>query len=142
MDNLMELEKVQNQYTKLMEELGKRLYGEYDKEQLEKFNNELREAQSVENLEEKVAALNKVAEVYPELFELLAKQNKVENSLRTKDVEIELTEIDRKPFVKAIMMGNQKASYGLFDIFEPMFLAEKKETETEDFSELDELINE
>lgn len=140
MDNLMELEKVQNQFSKLIEELGKRLYGDHDKEQIEAFNAKMTEMQNLKEIEKRIAMLEEIKAEYPELYELLMKQNKVDASLREKDIEIELTEVDRKAFSKAVIKGNPKASYGLFDLFEPMYHTEENEAKETDFSELDELM--
>jgi hypothetical protein len=76
-----------------------------------------------------------------DLWELLQKQNKVEASLLNKDVEVELTEIDRKTFIKAVLKGKPDIAMAEFDLFADMYVAEEKEETAEDFSELDELLN-
>lgn len=141
MDNIIAIEKIDSHFTSLMQELGKRLYGEHDQEKLNEFNMKMKAATSIENIEKKVAALNTIKDKEPELFELLNKQVKIENSLREKDIEVEITELDRAEFSKAIIKANKDVAYGIFDLFEPMFKVEEKEEVEADFSELDNLLN-
>ena len=67
------------------------------------------------------------------------KQVKVGGAIFDKEVEIELTEVDKSEFVKGVMKGTPKLTAGILDNFGIMFKEEKKE---DDFSELDALMAE
>ena len=131
MDNFMNLGKEVEHYNKMTSEMGKRLYDGVDKKQIEDYNAMARKATA----EEMEAA-------FPAIFPLVKKQNIVDASLREKQVEVELTPVDRKEFVKGVLKGNPKIATAVFDLFEPMFKAEPKEDAKEDFSELDALMKE
>lgn len=142
MDNMVAFSAPYEQHKKLMEELGKRLYDGVDEEKINKFNKVLMFINKSEGMN-KIDAIKAIKETeYADLYELFMKQKKVESSLFDKEVEVEMNEVDRKTFIKAILKGSPNIPTAEFDLFEPMFIAEeKKETET-DFSELDELMAE
>lgn len=139
MANYAELGKVAESYESLMKELGKRLYEGKEQDELQKFNDALNEARRHEEIEKRVAAVEAVKNEYPELFELLNKQMKVEASLKGKEISIEVEPIDRKAFTKAILKAKPDIEQGLFEFFEPFYIEEEKVVEN-DFSELDELL--
>lgn len=141
MDNMVALSAPYEHYKKLMEELGKRLYNGVDEEKIQKFNTAMNLASKAENIEKAVAIQKATKTEYPDIYELLQKQNKVEASLLNKDVEVELNEIDRKTFIKAILKGKPDIPMAQFDLFSDMYVSEEKEEVAEDFSELDELMN-
>lgn len=140
MDNIVSLSAPYEQYDKLMKELGKRLYDGIDEEEIRKFNNMLSLASKAENIA-KAAEIHKAIKAeYGELYELFIKQNKVDASLREKEIEVELTEVDRKAFTKAILKGKPDIAIAEFELFAPMFIEEEKAEVKDDFSELDELL--
>lgn len=128
MANFLELGKVVEPYTKMADELGKRLFEGIDEKTINDYN-----ALSQKSDAETVKA------AFPELFELVQKQHKVDNALKAKEVEIELVELDKKEFVKGVLKAKPTIANIVFDLFAPMFKDEKKE-EAADFSELDELM--
>lgn len=128
MGNFLELGKVVEPYVKMAEELGKRLFEGIDEQTIKDYNA-LSEKGDVEA----------VKAAFPKLFELVQKQNKVDAALRAKEIEVELAEVEKKDFIKGVLKENPKTPMLLFDLFEPMYKAEKK-AETTDFSELDELM--
>lgn len=139
MANYAELGKVAESYESLMKELGKRLYEGKEQDELQKFNDALRDARKLPEVEKRAVAIEAVKDEYPELFELLVKQMNVEASLRNKDISIEVEPIDRKAFTKAILKAKPDIEQGIFEFFEPFYVEEKKVVEN-DFSELDELL--
>lgn len=143
MDNMVALSAPYEHHNKLMQELGKRLYDGIEQDRIHKFNSMLALASKAENIEKSIAIQKAVKAEYADLYELLTKQNNVEASLLNKDVELELNEVDKKSFVKAVLKGKPEIALAEFELFAPMYSekAEKKE-EAEDYSELDELLAE
>lgn len=140
MDNMVALSAPYEHYTKLMQELGKRLYDGVDQEKIQKFNEILSSASKAETIEKAVEIHNAARAEYGDIYELYTKQVVVDNSLLNKDIEVELQEIERKPFVMAVLKEKPNVSMASFDLFEPMFIAEENVATEEDFSELDELM--
>lgn len=128
MANFLELGKVVEPYTKMVEELGKRLFDGIDEQTIRDYNALSQKAER-----------DAVKAAFPELYELVQKQNKVDAALRAKEIEVELVEVDKKEFVKGILKAKPTIANIVFDLFEPMFKEEKK-AETTDFSELDDLM--
>lgn len=141
MDNMVALSAPFEHHQKLMQELGKRLYNGVDEERIQKFNTMLMMFNRAEGKGKMDIAKSIKETDSADLWELLQKQNKVEASLLNKDVEVELNEIDRKTFIKAILKGKPDIAMAEFDLFADMYVAEEKEETAEDFSELDELLN-
>lgn len=139
MSNFAELGKVADSYKSLNEELHKRLF-DTDSEDYKKFASKVDAAQRLDGMS-RVKAFGIIKEEFPELYETLERKVKVDMNLKEKEVSIELEEIDRKAFVKAMVKGRPDMEQGIFDLFEPMYIEEKKEEVKEDFSELDELLN-
>lgn len=142
MDNIVALSAPYEQYDKLMKELGKRLYEGIDQEEIQKFNTLLAAASKAQDAAKAVELHKAIKSEYAELYELFIKQNKVDASLRDKDIAVELTEVDKKEFIKAVLKAKPEVSIAEFELFAPMFVeeTEKKEEPAEDFSELDELL--
>ena len=126
MDNFMALGKVAEGYQKMLEEMNKRLLEGISQELLKEYN-ENTQTMTEEELEK----------AYPAICPIAKKQKKVTEAIFDKEVEIELTEVDKSEFVKGVMKGTPKLTAGILDNFEMMFKEEKKE---DDFSELDELM--
>lgn len=140
MDNIVALSAPYEQTEKLLQELGKRLFEGKDEEEIRTFNNMLTLASKAEDIA-KTAAIHKSLEAeHPELYGLFKKQNEVRRTLLSKEVEVELSEVDKQTFIKAILKGNPNVPVADFDLFEMMFEQDAKEATTEDFSELDELL--
>lgn len=139
MDNFEQLGKVAESYRSLGTELHKRLF-DTETEEYKKFAPKADAAQRLEGME-KVKALLIIKEEFPELFAIFERQAQVDANLRMKEVSVDLEEIDRKDFTRAIIKGEPHVKQEIFGLFEPMFIEEKKEEVKEDFSELDELLN-
>lgn len=142
MDNMYALLPIKENVQKLLEELNKRLFENESNEEIKEYDAIQTMIDNAQTIEKKASLIKVRKEKYPRIYELCTKQNKMFEVLLNKDVEVELNEIDKKTFIKAILKGNPNIPTAEFDLFEPMFIAEeKKETET-DFSELDELMAE
>lgn len=139
MDNFEQLGKVAESYKSLNQELHKRLF-DTESDEYKKFAPKVDAAQRLNDMA-RIKAFAIIKEEFPEMYELLERQAKTDAKLRGKEVSIELEEIDRKEFIKAIVKGRPDVEQNIFDLFEPMFTNENKEEVKEDFSELDELLN-
>lgn len=139
MNNFEQLSKVAESYRSLGTELHKRLF-DTETEEYKKFAPKADAAQRLEGME-KVKALLIIKEEFPELFAIFERQAQVDANLRMKEVSVDLEEIDRKDFTRAIIKGEPNVKQEIFGLFEPMFIVEEKKEEVkEDFSELDELL--
>lgn len=139
LDNFDKFRQVQEDYKKLSEELAKRLYEGKDEEQKQKFFELVIKFEKAETLEQKIEQEKTMKETYPEFYELYAKQLRVLTQMLRKEVEIDITEVDKDAFVSGVVKGKKDAPvHEIVGFFAPMFKEEeKKET---DFSELDELL--
>lgn len=142
MDNMYAFLPIKENAQKLLEELNKRLFEGVSKEDIDAYNSIQVMIDGAQSQEKKVSYIKVRKEKYPQIYELVIKQNKMIEALLNKDVDVEVSEMDKKVFIKAILKGNPNIPTAEFDLFDAMFVAEeKKETET-DFSELDELMAE
>ena len=130
MDNFINLGKEAEQFQRLIAELNKRLFEGVDKKKIEEYNSATKEMSREE-----------VQTAYPEIFPLVQKQKKVIESLRDKMIEVELTLVDKKEFVKGVLLGNPDIKAGVFNAFSVMFTEDEQEKSRLDMSELDELMN-
>lgn len=129
MDNFMAFGKIAEHYQKMLEEMNKRILDGIDEKTIKDYN-----AMAEKSTEEEME------KAFPTIYPLVLKQKKVSEAIFDKEVEIELTEVDRKEFCKAVIKGTPNLTVGVLDNFAIMFKeGEKKE---EDFSELDELMEE
>lgn len=124
MDNFMELGKIEEYCRKMVDELRKRMFEGVDGETIEAYN-----AMAAEATEEEMQ------NAYPTLFPLVMKFNRLHSAIYAKQVEVELNEVDKAEFVKAVAMGTPNLTIGILNNFGVMFKEEKQE-----FAELDELM--
>lgn len=124
MNNFFEFNREVVHCNNMIEELRKRLFDGVDESALKEYS----EASLKMNGEE-------LEKAFPAIYPLAIKFNKVCASIYAKDVEVELTEIDKEEFVKGIMKGTPNITANILDNFGIMY----KQTE-DDFSELDELM--
>lgn len=144
MHNFDAVRKVNEDFTKLAEELAKRLYGdlqsmdEKTRKDYSDFMDIIGKYERSSDRKEKDALLEAAKAGYPELFRLYEKQISVLTGLLNKEVELDIKPIDRRKFAAGIAKSN--AEWQLFRaeaVFAAMFAEEKNET---DLSELDELL--
>jgi len=142
MNNFEQLGKVAESYQSLNRELHKRLF-DTESEEYKKFEPKVGAAQRLDGMA-RVKAFGIIKEEFPEMYETLERQIKTDAKLKEKEVSIEIEEVDRKDFTRAIIKGRPNVEQEIFDLFEPLFIEEKKEEVKEevkeDFSELDELL--
>lgn len=132
-DNMNAFGAVSEEITKMTTELSKRLFDGIEQERQDEYD-EMAQKEGVTD--------DALKSAFPDLYPLVVKQNKVVASIRNKEVDVEIKEIDKDAFIKGVLAGKAKLSIRDFDIFEPMFKTVKTEEkkEEEDFSELDELM--
>ena len=138
-DNFDKCRKVQEDFQKLSEELAKRLYEGKDDEQKQKFFELVMKLERENEIEKRIEIENAMKASYPEFHELYVKQLRVLTQMLYKEIEIDITEVDKDAFIKGIVNGKKDARvHEIVAFFAPMFKEEeKKET---DLSELDELL--
>lgn len=138
MDNYNAFRKVAEDFDKLREELNKRLYQGIDEKRKEEFFA-IVEKYERENEAEKKAEYVKVMETYTDIYPIYEKHITVLASLADKEVEVEITKVDKDKFVRGILKGNNGNNAFMIEyVFGFMFKeAEKQE---DDFSELDEFL--
>ena len=139
LDNFDKFRKVQEDFQKLSEELAKRLYEGKDEEQKQKFFELVMNFERETEIEKRIEIENAMKDTYPEFYPLYEKQLKVLTQMRNKEIEIDITEVDKDAFIKGVVNGKKDARvHDIVAFFAPMFKEEeKKET---DLSELDELL--
>ena len=140
LDNFDKCRKVQEDFQKLSEELAKRLYEGKDEEQKQKFFELVMKLEREKEIEKRIEIETAMKETYPEFHELYVKQLRVLTQMLYKEIEVDITEVDKDAFIAGIVKGKKDAPvHEIVGFFAPMFKEEeKKET---DFSELDELLN-
>jgi hypothetical protein len=139
LDNFDKFRKVQEDFQKLSEELAKRLYEGKDEKQKNEFFELVGKFERETELEKRIE-IEQMMKQNAEFYELYVKQLKVLTQLLYKEIEIDITEIDKDDFIAGVVKGKKDARvHEIVAFFSPMFKEdEKKET---DLSELDELLN-
>ena len=139
LDNFDKFRKVQDDFQKLSEELAKRLYEGKDEEQKQKFFELVMNFERENEIEKRIEIENAMKQ-NAEFYELYVKQLKVLTQLLYKEIEIDITEIDKDDFIAGVVKGKKDARvHEIVAFFSPMF-KEEEQKET-DLSELDELLN-
>lgn len=139
LDNFDKFRKVQEDFQKLSEELAKRLYEGKDEKQKNEFFELVGKLERETELEKRIE-MEQVMKQNAEFYELYVKQLKVLTQLLYKEIEIDITEIDKDDFIAGVLKGKKDARvHEIVAFFSPMF-KEEEQKET-DLSELDELLN-
>lgn len=137
LDNFDKFRKVQEDFQKLSEELAKRLYEGKDEEQKNAFFELVGKFERETELEKRIEMEN-VMKQNAEFYELYVKQLKVLTQLFYKEIEIDITEVDKDAFITGVVKGKKDAPvHEIVGFFAPMFKEEEENVAT-DFSELDE----
>ena len=136
MDNIYALQTVSEQVEKLAEELHKRLFGGIDAERCKEYDNLVSSLQD-EHLRD--SALASLEAGFQDVRSMVQKKIAVMSSLMNRDADISIKQIDRKAFTKAVLKAQPDIKMECFTALAPMFEVAKVE---DDFSELDNLINE
>lgn len=139
LDNFDKFRKVQEDFQKLSEELAKRLYEGKDEKQKNEFFELVGKFERETELEKRIE-MEQMMKQNAEFYELYVKQLKVLTQLLYKEIEIDITEIDKDDFIAGVVKGKKDARvHEIVAFFAPMF-KEEEQKET-DLSELDELLN-
>ena len=126
LDNIASLRTVADQYTKLAEELHRRLFEDVDEQRCRAFDSIVREH-----------GIEAVGEEYADIKALVERKVSVMLGLESREVAIELRKVERKAFMMAILKAQPDTPQNAFNVLAPMF--EDNEAET-DMAELDELL--
>lgn len=126
MDNIAELRTVAEQYTRLAEELHRRLFGGVDEERCRVYDSIVREH-----------GMDAVGEDYADIKALVAKKVSVLAGLESREVSVDIREVDRKSFMMAVLKSQPDTPQIAFNVLSPMFVESKTKA---DMSELDELM--
>ena len=142
LDNFEKCRKVQEDYQKLSEELAKRLYEGKDEEGKKAFFELVAKFEKETELEKKVE-IEGMMKGHAEFYELYKKQIKVLTQLFFKEIDLDLTEVDKDAFIKGIVLGKKDVRvHEIVAFFSPMFKVEEESEEKQDFSELDDMLAE
>lgn len=141
LDNFGKFRKVQEDYQKLMEELSKRIYEGTDEEKKKAFFEVVGKFEQERDFEKKVELEKLMKEAHPDFYPLYVKQIAVLNKMFVKEIEVDITEVDKDAFIKGIVKGKKDIPvHEIVAMFGPLFKEEEKKEEKQDFSELDELL--
>lgn len=145
MANFDAARKVNEDFTKLAEELTKRLYGdpqtmdEETKKAYEDFMGIIGKLERTTEVEKRLEFLELAKSSYPELFKLYEKQISVLTGLLNKEVDVDIHPVEKAKFAAGIIKGNEKwSAFNVDAVFGAMYAEEEKKES--DFSELDELL--
>lgn len=139
MDNFNAFRKVAEDFDKLKEELSNRLYADADKKKKDSFFEIVGKYEQEKDADKKAEYMKLMQDSYSDLLPFYEKHLAVLASLANKEVEVEITKVEKDAFVRGVLKGNKGNSAFLIEhIFGFMFKdPEKKE---DNFSELDELL--
>ena len=139
LDNFDKFSKVQEDFQKLSEELSKRLYEGKDEEQKKAFFELVFKLEREKEIEKRIEIEKVMMETYPDFHALYIKQLKVLTQMLYKEIEVDITEVDKDAFIAAIVKGKKDAPvHEIVAFFAPMF--KEEEARETDLSELDELL--
>ena len=139
LDNFDKCRKVQEDFQKLSEELAKRLYEGKDEEQKQKFFELVMKLERENEIEKRIEIENAMKASYPEFHALYLKQLRVLTQMLHKEIEIDITEVDKDAFISGVVKGKKDVRVlEIVALFAPMF--KEEENVATDFSELDELL--
>lgn len=130
MDNMAGLQNVAEQYSKLSEELHRRLFEGVEASRCEEYDRLIKEGDR--------DAMAIVDSTYADIKALVIKKMNVMNNLEEKEISVELKILDRKAFTKAVLKAQPKTPQVAFNVLAPMFDGDAKPDA--DLSELDELL--
>lgn len=137
--------KVNDDYAKLAEELAKRLYGdpqsmdEKEKKEYTDFMEIIGKFERSTNVSERTELIEAAKAGFPKLFKLYEKQIAVLTGLLNKELELDITPVDKAKFAAGIIKSNAGwSAFKVDGVFGALYVEEEKKEA--DFSELDELL--
>lgn len=138
LDNFNKFKSVQEEFQNLSQELSKRLYEGKDEAQKETFFTLVSKLEQETDLTKRLE-IEKEMKEHSEFYDLYIKQLKVLSQLFFKEIELDITEVDKEAFIKGVLKGKKDACINeMLIFFAPMFKVE--ESKENNFSELDELL--
>jgi hypothetical protein len=139
MDNFNAFRKAAEDFDKLKEELSKRLYANVDEKKKEDFFEIVGKYEQEKDAAKKAEYMKLMRDSYAELWPVYEKHIAVLTSLANKEIEVEITKVDKDAFILGILKGNKNnPSFLIEQMFGFMF--KELEKEEDNFSELDELL--
>ena len=137
--NTLACAEVNDALAKAQEELRKRTIETIDKERLTAYDELITKANALEGA--KRAAIQAVInDNYKDIITQSERLNKALNVWLEKDVKVELTEVDRKDFLKAVKESEQTVTPITMTRLAPMFKGYAEVRAEVDMDELDELL--
>lgn len=139
MDNFNAFRKAAEDFDKLKEELSKRLYADVEEKKKEDFFKIVGKYESEKDADKRSEYEKLMKDSYVELWPVYEKHIAVLTSLANKEIEVEITKVDKDAFILGILKGNKNnPSFLIEQVFGFMF--KELEKEEDNFSELDELL--
>lgn len=137
--NTLACAEVNDALAKAQEELRKRTIETIDKERLTAYDELITKANALEGA--KRAAIQAVLnDNYRDIITQSERLTKALNAWLEKDVKVELTEVDRKDFLKAVKESEQTVTPITITRLAPMFKGYAEVRAEVDMDELDELL--
>lgn len=135
------LSAIQEQFTKVQEELRKRTIDTIDQKRREDYDNIVTKMNALDA--QKRAALQAVInDNYPDVLQAQGVYMKALNKWLDKDITVDLEQIERKDFIKAMKDGEQDITPAALNVIAPLFKDSKAVSVEIDSEEIVSLINE
>lgn len=139
--NTLACAEVNDALAKAQEELRKRTIETIDKERLTAYDELITKANALEGA--KRAAIQAVInDNYKDIITQSGRLTKALNAWLEKDVKVELTEVDRKDFLKGVKESEQTVTPITMTRLAPMFKGYAEVRAEVDMNEIDELLSE
>lgn len=137
----IELAEVANTLTKVQEELRKRTIDAIDKGRRESYDEMVTKMNALEG--SKRAAINAlINDSYKDVRKALQTYSKALERWLDKDIKIELQQVERKDFIKALKDAEQEMTPADMERLAPVFKGYEVPKDEVDMTELDELLAE
>lgn len=137
--NTLATAEVNDAFAKAQEELRKRTIETIDRERLTAYDELITKANALEG--SKRAAIQAViSDNYKDIITQQERLSKALNAWLEKDVTVELTEVDRKDFLKAVKESEQTVTPITMTRLAPMFMGHADVKTEVDMNEIDELL--
>lgn len=137
--NTLACAEVNDALAKAQEELRKRTIETIDKERLTAYDELITKANALEGAK-KAAIQAVINDNYKDIITQSERLSKALNAWLEKDVAVELTEVDRKDFLKAVKESEQTVTPITMTRLAPMFKGYAEVKAEVDMDEIDELL--
>ena len=137
--NTLTLSAIQEQFTKVQEELRKRTIDTIDQKRREDYDNIVTKMKALDA--QKRAALQAVLnDNYGDILKAQGAYIKALNKWLDKEISLDLEQIDRKDFIKAMKEGEQNITPADLDVIAPLFKDSKAISAEIDTEEIESLL--